>query len=154
MTIQAIIHYTSYISDPLNTGYMTVSSFSINTHNSFYCIYHILLYFLTIGCIQHGGGSTRSVQYSTTYFSAFLYMTVLCCLQFPPPLSGKYIHGGRVGEGKGRGKVYYLFVTKSVHHLVNCFILFYNTLYLITVHLITLYLTIGWYSTYTHVHFH
>ena len=120
MTIQAIIHYTSYISDPLNTGYMTVSSFSINTHNSFYCIYHILLYFLTIGCIQHGGGSTRSVQYSTTYFSAFLYMTVLCCLQFPPP-PGKYIHGGRVGEGKGRGKVYYLFVTKSVHHFGELF---------------------------------
>ena len=41
----------------------------------------------------------------TLYSPAFLHMTVLCCLQPPPP--GKYIHGGRVGEGKGRGRVYY-----------------------------------------------
>ena len=65
----------------------------------------------------------------------------------PPPPSGRYIHGGRVGEGKGRGKVYYLFVTKSVHHFGE---LFYTVLQnfipnYCTVHHIPLYfLTIGW----------
>ena len=62
-------------------------------------------------------------------------------LTVPPPSSGKYIHGGRVGERKGRGKVYYLFVTKSVHHFGE---LFYTVLQhfipnYCTVHLITLY---------------
>ena len=36
----------------------------------------------------------------TLYSPAFLHMTVLCYLQSPPP--GKYIHGGRSGEGRGK----------------------------------------------------
>ena len=61
-------------------------------------------------------------------------------LTVPPPPANIYTEAVL-----GRGKEEEKFTTKSVHHLVNCFILFYNTLYLITVHHIPLYiLIIGW----------
>ena len=90
----------------------------------------------------------QTLPYRLLYNPAFLHMTVLCCLQSPPLL--RQIYTRRPcwgGERKEKGKVYYLFVTKSVHHFGE---LFYTVLQhfiptYCTVHLIPLYfLTIGW----------
>ena len=96
-----------------------------------------------------------TVQYSTVQPGVFTHdYSVL--LTVPPSSPGKYIHGGRVGEGRGKKeeKSTTCLSQNQSTILVNCFILFYNTLYLITVHHIPLYiLIIGWilhvYSTYT-----
>ena len=45
-----------------------------------------------------------TVQYYL-FLSVFVYDCSVLLTVPPPP--GKYIHGGRVGEGKGRGKVYH-----------------------------------------------
>ena len=83
----------------------------------------------------------QTLPYRLLYNPAFLHMTVLCCLQSPPP--GKYIHGGRVGEGRGKKeeKSTTCLSQNQSTILVNCFTLFYNTLYLIIVQF-TLYLYI------------
>ena len=51
--------------------------------------------------VNHG---TTDVRPSYLLRCKYFYTLLLCVAHSsPPPLFGKYIHGGRVGEGKGRG---------------------------------------------------
>ena len=86
----------------------------------------------------------QTKRYCTGSCTTRRFYTWLFCVAYsPPPSSGKYIHGGRVGEGRGKKKeksTTCLSQNQSTI-LVNCFTLFYNTLYLIIVQF-TLYLYI------------